>query len=110
LRLEQEIRKKKNYLSCYLDVKTIFESSQTEYTEINYLKDYFPPQLLNRYLIERTFIQNILSEIQKEISSKTNNLFNKISSMVKKTKPEIVQENLNELRLNLTNNEILKKN
>lgn len=109
LRLEQEIRKKKNYLSCYLDVKTIFESSQTEYTEISYLKNYFPPELLGKYLIERTFIQNTLAEIQKEIKLKTDTLLKKFASLLIKTKPEIVQENLNELQLNFTNNEILKK-
>jgi hypothetical protein len=109
LRLEQELRKKRNYLSCYLDVKTIFESSQTEYTEISYLKNYFPPEILNKYLIERTFIQNTLSEIQKEIALKTDTLINKIASIVKKTKPEIVQENLDEIKSNITNNEILQK-
>jgi predicted AAA+ superfamily ATPase len=34
LRLEQELREKTGYLPCYMDVKTIYESSQTKLSRI----------------------------------------------------------------------------
>ncbi len=109
LRLEQEINKKSQYLSCYLDVKTIFESSQTEYTEISYLKEYFPEGLLKKYLIERTFLQHVLKSMKEEISKKTSNLFDRFTDLFGNNKRETVRENLSELELNINNNEILRK-
>ena len=41
LKLENEYRKKKNYLPCYVDVKTIYESSQAQAINQQYLQEYF---------------------------------------------------------------------
>jgi len=41
LRLEQELRKKENYISCYLDVKTIYEKSQANTLLLTKLKKSF---------------------------------------------------------------------
>ena len=65
LRLEQELRKKDNYLSCYLDVKTIYEKSQSQYSSLAKVEELIPEELFDKYLIERTFIQNTLIAIQE---------------------------------------------
>lgn len=41
LKLENEYRKKKNYFPCYVDVKTIYESSQAQAVNQQYLHEYF---------------------------------------------------------------------
>lgn len=36
LRLENEYRKRKEYISCYLDTKTIFESAKSDFNSFEY--------------------------------------------------------------------------
>ncbi|EKF9292077.1 hypothetical protein O1B74_003395, partial [Vibrio cholerae] len=67
LRLESEYRKKDDYLPCYIDTKTVFESTKSEYQNLDYLKGRIPDEALGRYLIERSFIQSILKSIVKEL-------------------------------------------
>ena len=68
LKLESEYRKKKGYCPCYIDVKTVFESSQAQSINYQYLLDYFDQDCMNKYLLGRTFIQNVLKTIYDEIS------------------------------------------
>lgn len=108
LRLEQELRKKENYLSCYLDVKTIYEKSQSQYSTISKVKEVVPEELLNKYLIERTFIQNTLIAIQEELSKKYNSVHDKIASFFITTKPEAVRERIDELLQRISDNKTLE--
>ncbi|EJU9019861.1 hypothetical protein N5K62_003314, partial [Vibrio cholerae] len=50
LRLESEYRKKDDYLPCYIDTKTVFESTKSEYQNLDYLKGRIPDEALGRYL------------------------------------------------------------
>ncbi len=109
LRLEQELRKNNNFISCYLDVNTIFDSAQSQYSKIDYVSNYIPEDLINKYLIQRNFVQSVLIELQKEVESKTNSVFQKIASKVLRTKPDAVKEGLDELKINIQNNEVLKE-
>lgn len=108
LRLEQELRKKDNYLSCYLDVKTIFEKSQAQYSSLAKVEELIPEELLNKYLIERTFIQNTLIAIQEELSKKYTSLGDRIASIFVTTKPEAVKERIDELLQRISDNKILE--
>ncbi|KUJ54898.1 hypothetical protein [Chryseobacterium aquaticum] len=108
LRLEQELRKKENYLSCYLDVKTIYEKSQSQYHTIAKVKEVIPEELFNKYLIERTFIQNTLIAIQEELNKKYNSLGDKIAGIFVTTKPEAVKERIDELLQRISDNKTLE--
>lgn len=108
LRLEQEIRKKENYLSCYLDVKTIYEKSQSQYSSIAKVKELIPEEFFNKYLIERTFIQNTLIAIQEELNKKYNSLGDRFASIFVTTKPEAVKERIDELLQRISDNKILE--
>ena len=108
LRLEQELRKKDNYTSCYIDVKTTFESSQTQFSSEKHLKDLIPHALLKTYLIERAFIQNVLVAVQTELDRKYNSRKEKIAKFFVKTKAQDVQEKLEKLKARIENNEKLK--
>ncbi len=50
LRIEQGLRKKDNFSSCYLNTKTIFESAQTKFKNIDYLLNCLPAKTINIYL------------------------------------------------------------
>ena len=108
LRLEQELRKKDNYLSCYLDVKTIYEKSQSQYSSITKVKEVIPEELFNKYLIERTFIQNTLISVQEELNKKYNSLGDKFASIFITTKPEAVKERIDELLQRISDNKTLE--
>jgi hypothetical protein len=108
LRIEQELRKKNNYLSCYLDVKTIYEKSQTQYLSIENIKNIFSQEIIEKYLIERTFIQNTLNAIQEELNNKYNSLGDKITKFFTTSKPEAVKERIEELQQKITDNKTLE--
>lgn len=108
LRLEQELRKKENYLPCYLDVKTIYEKSQSQYSSLNKVREVIPEHLFNKYLIERTFIQNTLIAIQDELKKKNSSVSDKFASLFITTKPEAVKERIDELLEKISDNNILE--
>lgn len=110
LRIEQELRKKDAYLPCYIDVKTIYESAQTDYLNLDYLSEYIPPKTLKKYLIERSFLQSTLQSIAKEIHTKYDNWFDKIkNSFFDKTVSMQVKTRIEELIRKIEDNEILKE-
>lgn len=108
LRLEQELRKKENYISCYLDVKTIYEKSQAQYSSIDQVKEIIPEELIHKYLTERTFIQNTLNAIQEELSNKYNSLGEKFAKHFVTTRPEAVKERIDELQQKIIDNKTLE--
>ncbi|SMY34340.1 hypothetical protein [Photobacterium andalusiense] len=70
-RLQHDIRKSKDRLSLYIDVKSIFEQSKAfSYSAENYA-DHFSAQDLNKYLIYKSFLKEIISEIKLELKTNT---------------------------------------
>jgi len=108
LRLEKEYRKKKEYLSCYLDTKTIFESAKSDVVSYDYLTDKIPNKTLEKYLIERAFIQTILTEIIKELNNQFQSTIDKIKGILGFHRTNQVQEKLESILNQIQNNEHLK--
>lgn len=108
LRLENEFRKKKEYISCYLDTKTIFESAKSDFSSFEYLSNKLPQKSLDKYLIERAFIQSILSQIIKELNKQFESTIDKIKGILGFDKTSEVQKKLEELLRVIENNEHLK--
>lgn len=109
LRIEQELRKKDTFLPCYLDVKTIYESAQTEYLSFDYLSDYLPEKIIRKYLIERSFLQSILKRIADEIDLRYDNWYEKLKQLLGNTKAEETKEKIKALKIRIEDNEILKE-
>lgn len=108
LRLENEYRKKKEYLSCYLDTKTIFESAKSDFSTFEYLSNKLPQKSLDKYLIERAFIQSILSQVIKELNKQFQSTIDKIKGILGFDKTNEVQKKLEQLLKVVENNEHLK--
>jgi hypothetical protein len=109
LKIQQELRKKDNNLSCYVDAKTIFESSKSEYFNgLEYLKNIVSNEVLQYYLLERNFIQTILSELIEEIDNKSRTIIDKIKELFGIDSSSIVRERLKKLKNSIENNEHLK--
>lgn len=109
LRIEQELRKSDHYLPCYMDVKTVYESAQTEYINLDYLADYLDSKALQKYLIERSFLQSVLGRLIDEITLRYDTFFQKIIEALGLAKSERVKAKLEILKKKIADNEILKE-
>ena len=108
LRLESEYRSKDDYLPCYIDTKTVFESTKSDYQNLDYLKGRIPEEVLSKYLIERSFIQSILKSIISELNIKADSYLVKLANMVGLSKTSKVKDRINGLHKKINNNEHLK--
>ena len=104
LRIEQEFRKKKGYMPCYLDVKTLFESSKSESVPV-YMDKIANEEFLGKYLVKRNFLRKTLASIILEIDRKVDNILKKLLTG---TKSSNVKKELNKILEALENNEALK--
>ncbi len=109
LRIEQELRDRKEILPCYLDVYTIYDSSHSDYVNLDYLSEYLNPKLLKKYLIERSFLQSILVRILKEINIRYNTKFEKIKELFGETKAQRIKGRLESIKIKIEDNEALKE-
>lgn len=108
LKMEKEIRKNKSYLSSYIDVKTIYESSQAQRIDYDYLEEFLSSDILERYLLERTFIQNILNSINDEICKRYNSIYQRTLGRFINSKPNEVKVKIDNLYNKINNNEYIK--
>lgn len=108
LKLENEYRNKADYISCYIDTKTVFESTKSEYTHLDYLKGKIPADILNKYLIERTFIQSILKEIISELDKKSNSYLAKLASKLGVGKVSTIKDDIRKLVDRISDNKHLQ--
>ena len=108
LRLESEYRKKDDYLPCYIDTKTVFESTKSDYQNLDYLRGKIPEEALGKYLVERSFIQSILKSIVKELDIKADSYLSKFANLIGLSKTNKVKDSINSLNNKIDNNEHLK--
>ncbi len=70
-RLQHDIRKSNDRLSLYIDVKSIFEQSRAFSYSAERYSDHFSAQDLNKYLIYKSFLKEIIAEIKLELKTNT---------------------------------------
>lgn len=107
LRLEEEYKSNNKYIACYIDAKTVYESGVSSDIP-DYLKDRLPKNVLDRYNLQRTFIQEILIKIISAINKKYSSSFDKLKKILGIQKTTEVNKKLNDLLQKVENNEILK--
>lgn len=107
LRLEEEYKSNNKYIACYIDAKTVYESGVSSDIP-DYLKDRLPKNVLDRYNLQRTFIQEILIKIIGAINKKYSSSFDKLKKILGIQKTTEVNKKLNDLLQKVENNEILK--
>jgi len=67
LKIENEIAKKDDQISCFIDTKTIYENvSNKPFSNENEIDD----QILKEYMIKRSFVKYILGEVLEKIEYK----------------------------------------
>lgn len=108
LRLESEYRRRDDYLPCYIDTKTVFESTRSDYQNLDYLKGKIPSDALEKYLVERAFVQSILKAIIKELDIKADSYISKFANLFGLSKTNNVKQLISALTSKINNNEHLK--
>lgn len=109
LKLENEYRKKEGYLPCYIDVKTIYESSKAQTGNCEYLKGLFPESELSKYLMEKNFIQNVLKTIYSEIDKKERTLKQRVVGGITNNSNAAIKQRVNTLISKVENNKYLSE-
>lgn len=69
-RLQSEIRKSKHQTSAYVDIKTVYESSQVDPALLDRLKvmpGALPAETLSRLLLYRAFLREVVFEIKSQL-------------------------------------------
>lgn len=108
LKLENEYRKKNKYLPCYIDVKTVFESSKAESINHEYLENYISTDKLEKYLVQRNFIRNVLKNIYEEIEKKELSLLNAVQGFIDGNDKQSVKQKISALIERIDNNKHLQ--
>lgn len=108
LKMENEIRKKASYLPCYIDVKTTYEASQAQKLDYDYLSDLLSQELLEKYLLERSFTQSILNTISEELKNRFDSIFEKALGKIVNTKASLAKIKIEQLKNKINDNEHLK--
>jgi hypothetical protein len=109
LKLENEYRKKDGYLPCYIDVKTVYESSKAQTGNCEHLKSFFTDGELSKYLMERNFIQNVLKTIYTEIDKKERTFTQRLLGGITKNSSAAIKERIKTLISKIENNEYLSE-
>ncbi len=81
MKMQNELRKSKEVMTCYIDVKTIFDTAKRNYMTINYLKANNSKEIEN-YSIQRQFILDFVSELISEISKNYKTKFDQFKDKI----------------------------
>ena len=109
LKLENEYRKKKKYLPCYTDVKTVYEASQSKSSYADYLLEYMDKETLNKYLMSRSFIRSMLSRIYEEVDNQRKGFFQRITQAFIGDPEKEIKQKIDMLKKRVDNNQEFEK-
>lgn len=103
-RLQHDVRKENDKLSLYIDVKTIFEQSKSFSYDATQYKNLITEGDLQKYLVNKTFLKQIIEQIKEEVKTNTLKFFlakiSKIFGPDKKTFEVELENIFNEIEKN----------
>lgn len=108
MRMQNELRSRNDIITCYIDVKNIFDKAKRNYTTINYL-GLRNPKEIETYSIQRKFITDFVTELIKEIEACYDSVWDKIKSRLGLSKTDKAIARLRAIKDRITNNDHLQK-
>lgn len=104
MKMQSELRKSKEVMTCYIDVKTIFDTAKRNYLTINYLKANDSREIEN-YSIQRQFILDFVTELINEITNNYRTKFDQFKDLLHlPSKVNNSVQKLEEIRKRIQNN------
>lgn len=107
MRMQNELRNRNDILTCYIDVKNIFDRAKRNYTTINYLK-FEKKKEIEVYSIQRKFIMDFVTELINEIEKSYNSVWETIKSKLHLSKKNTALKKLQTIKERITNNNHLQ--
>lgn len=107
MRMQNELRKKNDIITCYIDVKNIFDNAKRDFESINYIgiSDLNDMEI---YSLQRKFIIGFITELIREIEKNYNSFWDKVAGRLGKSKPGNALKKLTEIKDRISNNDHLK--
>lgn len=72
-KLQHDVRKSNDRLTAYIDIKTIWDSSQVDVSlqeRVAAIDFALPPATIQRMLMYRTFLSNVVTEVKRELDKR----------------------------------------
>lgn len=107
MRMQNELRKSKKIMTCYIDVKTIFDNAKRNFKTISYLKAETSEEM-ESYSIQRQFILDFVSELITEIESNYLSIVETIKGKFHISKIADSAKRLEEIKKRIQNNNHLE--
>lgn len=107
MRLQNELRGHSDIMTCYIDVKNVFDKAKQNYTTIQYLGCNNKNEI-ETYSLQRRFIMDFLNELIAEINKNYDGIWEKIKARLKQSGPQKAIERLNEIKRKIANNDHLE--
>ncbi|KMZ43537.1 MULTISPECIES: hypothetical protein [Bacillales] len=108
MRMQNELRNRDDIITCYIDVKNIFDKAKRNYTTINYLglRD---QREIEIYSIQRKFIIDFVTELINEIDKNYDSIFDKLMSKMGISKSGKAIKRLRTIMDRISSNDHLQK-
>ncbi|HYT41585.1 MAG TPA: hypothetical protein VEP90_04525, partial [Methylomirabilota bacterium] len=96
-RAQHELRKRSNYTSAYIDIKTIFESSRTDpnlMTKLDSTSGTLPKESLEKLRLYKAFLRALIQEISKEVKERvqSNNFWERVKRIFTGTIDDLFED------------------
>lgn len=91
MRMQNELRKQNDIMTCYIDVKSIFDVAKRNYITINYLKTSNLEEI-EQYSIQRQFILDFVDELINEICKNYDTIWEKFKQKLHISKSQKASE------------------
>jgi DNA-binding MarR family transcriptional regulator len=83
-KLQHDVRKTRDRITAYVDIKTVWDSAQVDVAlqeKVSKIEHALPPPAIERLLIYRAFLRNVVIEIKAELQKKlSESLWEKIKN------------------------------
>ena len=97
MRMQNELRKQNDIMTCYIDVKSIFDVAKRNYITINYLKTSNLEEI-EQYSIQRQFILDFVDELINEICKNYDTIWEKFKQKLHISKSQKAIDKLKNIR------------
>lgn len=103
MRMQNELRKQNDIMTCYIDVKSIFDVAKRNYITINYLKTSNLEEI-EQYSIQRQFILDFVDELINEICKNYDTIWEKFKQKLHISKSQKAIDKLKNIRKRIQDN------
>lgn len=96
-RAQHQVRKEKEYLSVYINAKTVFELSKGSTSISEEIDEILSPRELQQLIILKTFLDEFLKSLKDELQSENNSMFTWLSRKARDRKVDSIVKDIEQI-------------